>query len=246
MRHSRILTIKINDQAISAHEDETILELARQNGIVIPSLCYLDGLSAWGGCRLCMVEIKGSDKLFSACTTYPLEGMEIVADSERLKKHRRDVLGFMFSERNHVCSVCVSNGGCELQDLAAALGMSHVEHPYLNPVLSVDASHKLFCLDHNRCILCTRCVRVCDEIEGAHTWDIMGRGNTARIVADLNQPWGEAGSCTSCGKCVQVCPTGALFEKGKSVAEMRKNREFLPYLQLMRGTGHADEDGDTP
>ena len=83
----------------------------------------------------------------------------------------------------------------------------------------MDATHERFVIDHNRCILCTRCVRVCDEIEGAHTWDIMGRGTEARLITDLGTPWGESTTCTSCGKCVQVCPTGALFEKGRSVAE---------------------------
>jgi len=89
-------------------------------------------------------------------------------------------------------------------------------------------------LDHNRCILCTRCVRVCDEIEGAHVWDVMGRGTKSRIISDLNEPWGESESCTNCSKCVQVCPTGALSNKGKSVGEMEKRREFLPYLTQMR------------
>jgi bidirectional [NiFe] hydrogenase diaphorase subunit len=85
-------------------------------------------------------------------------------------------------------------------------------------------------MDHNRCILCTRCVRVCDEVEGAHTWDVMGRGANSRVITDLNQPWGTSETCTSCSKCVQVCPTGALSSKGKSVAEMVKKRDFLPYL----------------
>ena len=98
----------------------------------------------------------------------------------------------------------------------------------------VDASHERFVIDHNRCILCTRCVRVCDEIEGAHTWDIMGRGIDAKVITDLNEPWGTSETCTSCGKCVHVCPTGALFEKGRSVAEMVKRRQFLPYLTMMR------------
>jgi bidirectional [NiFe] hydrogenase diaphorase subunit len=86
--------------------------------------------------------------------------------------------------------------------------------------------------------MCARCIRVCDEVEGAHTWDLMGRGITARVITDLGQPWGESETCTGCGKCVQVCPTGALSEKGKSVAEMIKRRQFLPYLQLMRKEGH--------
>ena len=245
MKRARIITLKIDGQDIAAREDETILHLARQNGIHIPTLCYLEGVSAWGGCRLCMVEIKGSSKLLPACMTYPDEGMEVSTSTPRLLEYRRQVLDLLFAERNHVCSVCVSNGNCELQNMAFELGMTHVGVPYLNPKLPVDASHNLFGLDQNRCILCTRCVRVCDEVEGAHTWDVMGRGQETHIVADLNQPWGEAMSCTSCGKCVQVCPTGALFEKGKAVAEMQKRTEFLPYLQLMREGREGDiESGE--
>ncbi|HTP88603.1 MAG TPA: 4Fe-4S binding protein, partial [Bryobacteraceae bacterium] len=147
---------------------------------------------------------------------------------------RRGILELVFAERNHVCSVCVTNGHCDLQSLALKLGMTHVHFPYQYPSLPVDASHERFVVDHNRCILCARCVRVCDEIEGAHTWHIMSRGVECRVITDLAQPWGESESCTGCGKCVQVCPTGALSEKGKSVAEMSKRRQFLPYLTLMR------------
>jgi len=133
-----------------------------------------------------------------------------------------------------VCSVCVSNGHCDLQDLAMELGMTHVRYAYLYPQLEVDASHPRFAVDHNRCVLCLRCVRVCDEVEGAHTWDIMRRGIAARVITDMNQAWGTSETCTSCGKCVEVCPTGALSEKGRAVAEMKKRRTFLPYLQMMR------------
>lgn len=230
----RIKTLKIDGQDIGAREDETILELARENGIEIPTLCQVDGLSNVGACRLCIVEVKGVNRLLPACMTYAEEGMEVYTRSEKIDSYRRMIISMLFSEGNHVCSVCVSNGHCELQDMAADLGITHIEVPYLNPILPVDASHSLFVMDHNRCIKCTRCVRVCDEIEGAHTWDIMGRGCDSRIVADLNQPWGDALSCTSCGKCVQVCPTGALFQKGRSAGEMTKRREFLPYLQQMR------------
>ena len=98
------------------------------------------------------------------------------------------------------------------------------------PNKTIDATHERFILDHNRCVLCTRCVRVCDEIEGAHTWDVAGRGIGTFVVTDLAGDWGRSGSCTSCGKCVLVCPTGALFEKGMAVSEMTKNRDFLQYI----------------
>ena len=124
----------------------------------------------------------------------------------------------------------MANNHCELQDQARELRLTHFELPPLHPELAVDATHERFVLDQNRCILCTRCVRVCDEIEGAHTWDIMGRGANARLVCDLGTPWGSSTTCTSCGKCVQVCPTGALFEKGRSVAEPKSRRPYLPYL----------------
>jgi bidirectional [NiFe] hydrogenase diaphorase subunit len=230
----RVVTLRIDDRDLSAREDETIIEVARENGIPIPSLCYLEGLSVWGACRLCVVEVAGTDRLLAACSTRVAEGMQIRTDSERLWRYRRTIVELLFAERNHVCSVCVSNGHCELQNLAQTCGVDHVRVPYRNTRYEVDSSHDLFRLDHNRCVLCTRCVRVCDEIEGAHTWDVMGRGSDCRVITDLARPWGESDSCTSCGKCVQVCPTGALVKQGTSVGEMTKDLHFLPYLSRRR------------
>lgn len=231
----RVKTLVIDGRDVSAREIETILEAAQEAGIFIPTLCRLEGLSTVGACRLCLVEVKGSNKLLPACVTRVEEGMEVSTRSERLDRYRRTILELLFAEGNHICSVCVANGHCELQSLAQRLGMDHVRVPYLSPRRQVDATHERFTFDANRCILCTRCVRVCDEIEGAHTWDVMGRGIASRIIADLNEPWGESSSCTSCGKCVQVCPTGALVQKGKSVAESVKHADFLPYLKRTRG-----------
>ncbi len=231
----RVVTLKINGKELSAREDETLLEVARENGIPIPSLCYLQGLSVWGACRLCVVEVKGSGRLLSACSTRAAEGLEVLTDTDRLRHYRRVIVELLFAERNHVCAVCVSNGQCELQNLAQQCGVDHVRVPYRNAVYQVDSSHDLFRVDHNRCVLCTRCVRVCDEIEGAHTWDIMGRGIECQVITDLHRPWGVSETCTGCGKCVQVCPTGALVKQGTSVGEMHKESKFLPYLSRMRG-----------
>ena len=119
--------------------------------------------------------------------------------------------------------------------LAVSLGIDHIRFRYRFPALSVDTSHERFGLDHNRCILCTRCVRVCDEIEGAHTWDVMGRGRQfSRLSPIWATPGATSDSCTGCGKCVQVCPTGALFDKGRTIAEMRKDRGFLKYIVTAR------------
>jgi bidirectional [NiFe] hydrogenase diaphorase subunit len=161
------------------------------------------------------------------------EGMEVSTNTERLQKHRHTILELLFAERNHICSVCVSNGHCELQALGQSQGVTHIRFPYRNPELTVDASNERFTADHNRCILCTRCVRACAEIEGAHVWDVMGRGINSIIISDLHEEWGSS-SCTRCGKCVQVCPTGALFDKSKVGSDHPKYPDFLPYLNLMR------------
>ncbi len=189
---TEIKTLIIDGKDVSARPEQTVLEVARENGIEIPTLCHLDGLTDVGACRLCLIEIKGQTKLQPACVTRVEEGMEVQSDSERLRKHRRTIIELLFAERNHICSVCVANGNCELQSLSQELGVTHVRLPYRNPELTVDASHERFTCDHNRCILCTRCVRVCAEIEGAHVWDVMGRGAGCRVITDLAQPWGES------------------------------------------------------
>jgi bidirectional [NiFe] hydrogenase diaphorase subunit len=223
-------TLTIDDKLVSAREHETVLEAARDAGISIPSLCHFDGLTDVGACRLCLVEIRDRGRLQPACATRVVEGMVIRTDTEDLRHYRRTILELLFAERNHVCSVCVANGHCELQDLAIAAGMDHVDLDYLDPDCRVDLSHERFGLDHNRCILCTRCVRTCDEIEGVHTWDVAGRGTLARVITDMNQPWGTSSTCTSCGKCVMACPTGALFHLGDTVAGLEHDRSRLTGL----------------
>jgi bidirectional [NiFe] hydrogenase diaphorase subunit len=229
-----VKTLTIDGKMVTGMAGETIFNAAWEAGIRIPRLCHVGGVSDVGACRLCLVEIEGQKKLMAACMTPVEEGMVVHTNTERLRAHRRLILELLFAERNHVCSVCVMNGQCELQDLAAEVGLDHVRLRYQFPKLGVDTSHERFGLDHNRCVLCTRCIRVCDEVEGAHTWDVSGRGARSVIIADLGEPWGQSESCTSCGKCVQVCPTGALFSKGKGVGEMRKDRRFLKYIVTAR------------
>ncbi len=229
-----VITLTINDQLISARDDQTLLDAAKEAGIHIPTLCHIDGVDDIGACRLCLIEVDGINKLLPACVTKPSEGMVVKTDTERLNNYRRQIVELLFAERNHICAVCVANGNCELQDLAVSVGMDHVRYDYLDPSCDVDLSHKRYGMDHNRCVLCARCVRVCDEIEGAHTKDIQGRGTNARIITDMAQPWGLSFTCTSCGKCVSACPTGALFYHGATVAEMERDRTRISFLVTAR------------
>jgi len=206
------ITLTINGRQVKGKEGDTVLEVCQANGIDVPTLCHFDGLSDVGACRMCVVEIEKERRPVPACTYPARDGLVVETNTERLERYRRQMLELIFTEHNHFCMFCEASGDCELQKLAYRYQMDNVRYPYAFPSLSVDSLSDYLVIDHNRCILCGRCIRACSEVAGSHTLDFSQRGWKTLVTADLEQPLGES-SCFLCGACVQACPTGAIFSK---------------------------------
>ena len=204
--------LTIDGKNVEASAGQTILECANENGIFIPTLCDHPALSPIGACRMCLVEIKGQRNLQTSCTFPVTEGMEIQTDSKAVIDARKLVLDMIFSERNHFCPYCEMSGNCELQELGYRYRVDHWVFPTYTKAFPLDATHKYYLMEHNRCVLCERCIRACDELVANHTLGLRQRGSESMVHADGNIPLGES-TCISCGTCTQVCPTGALFYK---------------------------------
>ncbi len=218
-----MINITIDGIQYDVNEGITVLTAARNNGIHIPTLCDHPELTPYGGCRLCLVEVEGFRTPQPSCTLPVNKGMVIRTHSPAIDASRKFVLSMIFSERNHFCPFCQESGGdCELQNAAYNEGMDHWPiQPGWEP-FPMDASHPYLIIEHQRCILCRRCVRACSEMTGNFTLGVEKRGARTMITADLGIPWGES-TCVSCGSCAQVCPTGAIIDRWSSYRGLEKD-----------------------
>jgi len=230
------ITLSINGNQVKGGEGDTVLQVCEANSIHIPTLCHLKGLTDVGACRMCVVDIEKERRPVPACTYPARDGLVIQTHNAKLEKYRRQILELMFTERNHLCAQCVASGDCELQSLAYKYQMDNARYPYSWPALPVDSVNDYLIIDHNRCILCGRCIRTCDEIVGVHTLDFGYRGWKDMVVADLNQPLGTS-SCISCGACFQVCPTGAIFSKNSAYKGRPEECEKVDSICPVCGVG---------
>jgi formate dehydrogenase major subunit len=208
----KMVNLRINGRQIRARSSQTVLEAAKAAGVDIPSLCHHPAVTPHGACRICLVEIERQRTLQPACTFPVAEGMKVETESPKVVEERKFVLQMLFSERNHYCMFCEMSGDCELQALAYRYGMDHwiYQNPY--PKIPVDGTRKYFIMDHNRCILCRRCIRACSELAANDALGVKLRGARTMVTADLDIPFGES-TCVACGTCLQVCPTGALVDR---------------------------------
>lgn len=209
------VTLTIDGVAVTVPEGTSIMRAAMEVGNQIPKLCATDMLESFGSCRLCLVEIEGRPGTPASCTTPVAQGMVVHTQTERLKRLRKGVMELYISEHPLDCLTCSANGDCELQDMAGAVGLREVRYGYdgkRHPNPGLDTSNPYFTYEPSKCIVCSRCVRACEEVQGTFALTIAGRGFNSVVSPSQEEPFLES-ECVSCGACVQACPTATLNEK---------------------------------
>jgi formate dehydrogenase major subunit len=209
------VTLTIDGQTVTVAEGSSIMRAAQEVGTSIPKLCATDSMEAFGSCRLCLVEIDGRAGTPASCTTPVAPGMVVRTQTPKLKRLRNGVMELYISDHPLDCLTCAANGDCELQDMAGAVGLREVRYGYdgENHLREeADASNPYFTYDPSKCIVCSRCVRACDEVQGTFALTISGRGFDSRVSPGQDEPF-IGSECVSCGACVQACPTATLTEK---------------------------------
>ena len=212
---TQTVTLEIDGMAIAVPAGTSVMRAAAEAGVSVPKLCATDTLEAFGSCRLCLVEIEGRAGTPASCTTPVAEGMKVRTQTGKLKTLRRGVMELYISDHPLDCLTCSANGDCELQDMAGAVGLREVRYGCdgANHLEAVkDESNPYFTFDPAKCIVCSRCVRACDEVQGTLALTISGRGFESKVSASIDEKFIDS-ECVSCGACVKACPTATLIEK---------------------------------
>ncbi|MSX94541.1 MAG: molybdopterin-dependent oxidoreductase, partial [Actinobacteria bacterium] len=240
--------VTIDGQTVAVAEGTSVMRAAAICGVDIPKLCATDRLDPFGSCRLCLVEIDGRKGTPASCTTPVAPDMQVITQSPRLARLRRGVMELYISDHPLDCLTCAANGDCELQDMSGVVGLRDVRYGYLGDNhldLTKDTSNPYFTFDSSKCIVCSRCVRACEEVQGTFALTIEGRGFGARVAAGANGNFFDS-PCVSCGACVQVCPTATLTEN--TVIEMGQPRRTVLTTCAYCGVGcsfKAEMQGET-
>ena len=226
-----MVKLTIDGQVIEALEGSTILEAARQAGVNIPTLCYLADLTPEGACRVCVVEVEGARGLVTACTYPATEGLVVRTTSAVIREARKSVVELMLANHPQDCLSCQRSLDCELQSLANQLGIREIRFDGERRQYPIDDSNPFIIRDNNKCILCSRCVRVCREIQCCDTLEWTNRGFDTKVTPAFDQSMEDTSSCVFCGNCVAACPVGALTVKPMQHAGLpdKKVKTTCPY-----------------
>src|SRR5579883_6459 len=214
-KSDKTVTLTIDGFTVTVPEGTSIMRAAMTVGTEVPRLCATDSMAAFGSCRLCLVEIAGRAGTPASCTTPVAEGIKVTTQNQRLGRIRRNIMELYISDHPLDCLTCAANGNCELQDMAGAVGLREVRYGYAGENhlgAEKDTSNPYFTFDPTKCIICSRCVRACEEVQGTFALTIDGRGFASHIAAGMDEGF-LASECVSCGACVQACPTATLIEK---------------------------------
>ncbi|MGZ8176009.1 MULTISPECIES: formate dehydrogenase subunit alpha [Methylobacter] len=211
---NNLVTLEIDGFQVTAPAGTSVMRAAASIGIEIPKLCATDSIEPFGSCRLCVVQIEGGRGMPASCTTPVAEGLKIVTQNKKLADVRRGIMELYISDHPLDCLTCSANGDCELQDMAGVVGLREVRYNPIETHLNAEKDHSnpYFSFDPSKCIVCSRCVRACEETQGTFALTIDGRGFDSKVSPSQNQPFMDS-ECVSCGACVQACPTATLMEK---------------------------------
>jgi NADH-quinone oxidoreductase subunit G/NADP-reducing hydrogenase subunit HndD len=225
-------TIEVNGRKTDAHDGETILTALRRAGVTIPTLCHVEGLEPSGACRMCVVEVEGAPGLVPSCAYPVADGMKIKTHSPRVVQARKTIVELLLADHPDDCLYCIRNGDCQLQRLAEELGVRQRRYIGNKNTYMQDVSSPSIERDPSKCILCGRCVRVCEEYQGVSAIDFSGRGSSTVVTTAFDEGL-NVSSCVYCGQCVKVCPTGALRENSaiKNVTEALNDPDTFVVVQ---------------